>query len=213
MGDGNYESSAVPVAVINLEPVRKIVAGRLHNCALELDGDVRCWGYGLGGRLGDQQHRSRRAPIRVEGLAPAVAVAVGGGHGCALENDGRIGCWGANDFGQALAPAGDLPETPYFPELPEIVAMGLTQNSTCVADAAGRLACWGYGEQGQRAGSRTNLRWIRSLDGVHLIASGRSHHCALDGDNRLWCWGEGSSGQIGDGQRVDRQEPTLVEFH
>ena len=46
---------------------------------------------------------------------------------------------------------------------------------------------------------------------VALAAAGQST-CALTTSGERWCWGANDAGQLGDGTRVDRAMPTLVEI-
>ena len=53
LGNGNTESSNMPVPVAGLTNVDAIVAGGAHTCARRSDGTVWCWGANTAGQLGD----------------------------------------------------------------------------------------------------------------------------------------------------------------
>jgi len=77
-----------------------IVAGHLHSCAVESEGQVWCWGCGTWGEIGDGGWQNRYAPVRVVGLNHAIAVGTGRGFACALRSAGTVACWGTNSAGQ-----------------------------------------------------------------------------------------------------------------
>src|SRR5687767_7459950 len=54
LGDGTKTMSNVPVSVTDLsKPIVSIAAGIDHTCAIRSEGNVKCWGKNLYGRLGD----------------------------------------------------------------------------------------------------------------------------------------------------------------
>src|SRR5690606_13151996 len=88
-----------------LGPVRQIVAGGYHTCALLDQGRVRCWGANAHGQLGlghaEPPDPSRIPDGEVDLGGPAVHLAAGHDFTCALVEDGdAVRCWGKNDVGQ-----------------------------------------------------------------------------------------------------------------
>lgn len=70
------------------------------DCAVDLTGDVYCWGTGQYGNLGNGQWGSlvhAIIPVRAVSSERFRAVTSGGGHACALTRDDAAFCWG-NDF-------------------------------------------------------------------------------------------------------------------
>ena len=62
-----------------------------HACALDVQGELRCWGDDYSG----------------ESSPPAgsfVDVAAGSAHACALDDEAALVCWGSNSNGQANPP-------------------------------------------------------------------------------------------------------------
>jgi alpha-tubulin suppressor-like RCC1 family protein len=49
-----------------------------------------------------------------------------------------------------------------------------------------------------------------------IVELGVGHHaehlCAIARDDAVWCWGNNDSGQLGDGTKVDRLVPGLVQL-
>jgi len=71
-------------------------------CALDADGNVKCWGPNDSALLGtgaadDDLHP---VPTLVAGLPSIASVAVGFDFACALTRTGHVLCWGSNDWGQ-----------------------------------------------------------------------------------------------------------------
>ena len=85
-------------------------SGNGFNCALRVDGSVRCWGNNAFGRLGLGDTTTRGdAPGEMGAGLPtvdlgtgrtAIAVAAGSFHACALLDDGSVKCWGQNGSGR-----------------------------------------------------------------------------------------------------------------
>jgi alpha-tubulin suppressor-like RCC1 family protein len=93
-----------------------VAAGTAHTCAVLSDGTVKCWGQGVGGRLGDgtadvDAYQSL-VPVTVGGVTTATAaLSVGYTHSCVVVAGGSLSCWGSNLYGQlgnayALTPIG-----------------------------------------------------------------------------------------------------------
>lgn len=84
--------------------------GSFHTCAVLDDANVKCWGFGLYGRLGLGSEGSRGADPGQMGDALAAvdlgtgrtasAVAPGLSHTCAVLDNESVKCWGQNHRGQ-----------------------------------------------------------------------------------------------------------------
>jgi alpha-tubulin suppressor-like RCC1 family protein len=77
-----------------------VTAGAEHNCALDADGAVWCWGDNRYGQLGDGTLSDRSGAVMVLGLANVLTVEAGAQHTCAVRRDGAVLCWGRNHLGQ-----------------------------------------------------------------------------------------------------------------
>ncbi|WP_164019056.1 RCC1 domain-containing protein [Pyxidicoccus trucidator] len=81
----------------------QVVAGGAHTCALLDTGAIKCWGYGLDGRLGYGNTTTLSAPsastVNLDG-ATAYQLSAGGAHTCALLSTGKARCWGNGGNGQ-----------------------------------------------------------------------------------------------------------------
>jgi alpha-tubulin suppressor-like RCC1 family protein len=97
-------------------PVKQIVAGERHTCALLEGGKVRCWGmgetilgqvrltgngrlgYGNTEQIGDDETPEAAGDVDVGG--EVLELAAGYEHTCALLAGDAVRCWGSNDSGQ-----------------------------------------------------------------------------------------------------------------
>jgi len=82
--------------------------GYPHSCAINSDGNVRCWGYGARGELGTEStaaigHQTSEMGndfIITDIGGNAESLALGHHSTCAIREDGQVRCWGYNLFGQ-----------------------------------------------------------------------------------------------------------------
>ncbi|HEU0033343.1 MAG TPA: hypothetical protein VFQ53_22080 [Kofleriaceae bacterium] len=66
LGNGDVQSSPVPVPVTGLPAAARAVAiGYDHACALLVTNEIYCWGAGTRGQLGDGKQQSSLTPVRV----------------------------------------------------------------------------------------------------------------------------------------------------
>ena len=89
-----------PKPVEGTSEVLFVDAGWTHNCAMDINNNVLCWGDNANGELGDGKTESREAGARVSNLGSVVALAVGGNHTCVLVGGSTAMCWGSNIYGQ-----------------------------------------------------------------------------------------------------------------
>ncbi|MEM9516826.1 MAG: hypothetical protein AAGA42_18405, partial [Actinomycetota bacterium] len=157
----------------------ELALGTEHTCALSAQGEVKCWGLGLFGRLGygDTTDRGDN-PGEMGDNLPAVdlgtgrtatAIAVGEGHSCALLDTGDVKCWGFN-----LAGTLGIGDTMHRGDDPG--EMG--DNLPTVDLGTGRTAT--------------------------AIAAGSLHTCALLDNHEMKCWGGNPTGALGLGDTVER---------
>ena len=115
IGDGTSTHRNTPVMVKSEDGlgvlgdtylISAISAGDLHSLALDSNGNVWTWGYGLYGQLGIGTDTNRSIPVKVKGeggvgfLSDIIAIASGDFHSLALDSSGNLWVWGYNGEGQ-----------------------------------------------------------------------------------------------------------------
>jgi len=189
--------------------VLEIGMGAFHECALLVDGSVKCWGDNYHGQLGDGTTEDRAAPTLVTGLgAPATAISVGGQFTCALLETGAVKCWGVNingelgvgDFQDRSSPA------QVFGLESGVLDLSSAGNSTCAALVGGTIKCWGlknYGHVGEGMTSNEIPYDVTGFsDKAIAVSAGGFHNCALIEDGSVECWGFNPTGALGLGGRI-----------
>ena len=113
----NYGTTSNPMSTLdsivfaNTTGVRLMDARNNHTCALFNDDSLKCWGYGLYGRLGYGNARnlgtsgnslaSFSGSIDLGGESFSIAdVSAGYFHSCAISSSNEVKCWGRNHTGQ-----------------------------------------------------------------------------------------------------------------
>ncbi len=214
LGDGTKSMSNVPVSVTGLsDPVVSIATGIDHTCAILREGNVKCWGKNLYGRLGDGSNSlGSKAPVDVIDLdGTAVSITAGDEHTCVILGNGGVQCWGSNTSGQlGIDKNRNLSRTPEY-------AVDLTSGAsrisagyskTCVTMNDNKTRCWGWIGSSYFIDTPTE---INSLNNVTSIAAGAGHICAILQDGSVQCLGENTSGQLGNNSNAESLSPVQVK--
>lgn len=217
LGNGTSgTNAALPVAVDGVDDAVEVDAGRMHTCALHVDGTVSCWGHDVYGELGDQSTALiSTTPVQVVGITDAVAVAAGGFHTCVLHADGTVSCWGLDDAGQlGNGTTTDSSVPVAVAGLDGVIAIDAQGAHTCALQEGGTVSCWGENTYGQLGdGTTTDSAFPVTVTGITdaiEIGVGVDHTCALRSGGGVACWGWNSRGQLGDGTTTDSALPVDV---
>ncbi len=151
LGNGYItDKPTLPVVVAgrNSDAVRKqpIASGENHNCLINAEQQVYCWGNNDNGQLGDDSFEARlQATFKVQGLeTPILGLNAAGNNSCAVDDKGAAFCWGANEQGQ-------LGNGDYIDSIQAQAVLGLDSgvslispagNYSCALVNAG-VQCWG----------------------------------------------------------------------
>lgn len=156
-----------------------VAAGSEHTCALLDNGEVKCWGENVDGKLGlgDTESRGDESGEMGENLLAvdlgtnrtAAQIAVGDAHTCALLENGDVKCWGSGEEGG--------------------LGLGDTENR---GDDPG--------EMGDDLPPVDLGAGRTAVD----ITAGDSYTCAVLDNDELKCWGQNFSGQLGLGDTNHR---------
>lgn len=232
LGDDETPASIGDVAVGGRAVA--VSAGAAHTCVVLRSRDVRCWGWGFGGRLGyassdtigDDEAPASAGDVTVGG--PVVAVSAGGQHTCAVLTKGRLRCWGRGLHGRLGYASGvdvgdnETPASFGNVELEgKAMAVDAGGEHTCAVLTDQRLRCWGRGIFGQLGYGNEDTVGddetpgsagiVPVLELASAVSTGTTHSCALVGESFVRCWGEGTNGRLGyaDTDDVGDNEPAL----
>ncbi len=105
LGDGTNSTSYIPVkvdtsGVLKGKTIVFISSGSSHNCAIDSEGKVYCWGYNTFWQIGDGTNTDRLKPVKVDDKEVLhekfiVSVSCGEKQSCAVDVNGKVYCWGS----------------------------------------------------------------------------------------------------------------------
>ncbi len=168
IGDDELPSSVPPVSLGAGHTAKAISAGDGHTCAILDDDTVRCWGFGLDGRLGygavdnigDDEAPGASSPVNLGPGRTARAISAGGSHTCAVLDNGTVRCWGFGGNGRLgygkIADIGRSPDATPDTVGPVNLGDGRTATAitagfghTCAVLDNGTVRCWGFSGDGR----------------------------------------------------------------
>ena len=233
LGTGNTTEYHIPtlaqaVTDAGLNPLQSS-GGWYHNCVLNENGTVWCWG---GGPLGSPSVSQSYTPVEVvkaddSALTGVVKVSSGGPSVCALTELGTVYCWGGNSYGQ-LGDGTSTDKSYAVSVIKEdgqiltgIIRLAFGDFHVCALAENSTAWCWGRNYEGQLGnGTAGDIRTFAgevleedgsALTGAVRISSGAYHTCVVKSDGTVWCWGANGYGQLGDGTTTDRPFPVQVK--
>ncbi|MAV90582.1 MAG: hypothetical protein CL676_04120 [Bdellovibrionaceae bacterium] len=77
-----------------------VTSGNQHNCAVNLSGDIYCWGANTSGQLGNGTTTTSNSPSLISATGPFDNVFSSYNHTCGVKSNGLLTCWGNNANGQ-----------------------------------------------------------------------------------------------------------------
>lgn len=204
----SFPCSVTPGAVAGT--FAQISAGRDHTCAVDMAGDVWCWGRNMFGQLGNGTVSSAFAaqpnPTRVNaGATKFKEVGAGYFQTCALGTDNLVYCWGRT--GCSVNPDPQL-ATPKSVGTQTFKALSVGPHHACALTTTGTPMCWGKGSSGQLGDSNPNpVCAFAPQTAAHApavfnparIAAGGSSSCVGSAtgygvmDGSITCWGNPGS--------------------
>jgi alpha-tubulin suppressor-like RCC1 family protein len=183
-----------------------VAAGGEHTCAVNVDGEVYCWGRGENGQLGTGLKTNALTPRRTQSDAEFTAITVGDTHSCALEESGRVFCWGWNAFRQTGVELGDVPFPMEVQTNERFLSISAGGHHTCGVAIDLRVVCWGYNRWGQNGNDLKQITIPPAATSGGLrataVSAGADHTCAISVSGATYCWGSNSYGQLGVGSET-----------
>ena len=190
-------------------------------CAVTSRAEAWCWGAGPSGELGDGAlHPSAVSAVRVSGLVYATTITTGELFACAIDTHETeaVWCWGDGSLGTlGNGATGDSSVPVPIVLARPVLAIASGDRHACALARDGSVWCWGQNLRGQLgvppvSDFTSTPREVVGMGPVVALAAAGQSTCALSAAGERWCWGANDAGQLGDGTRVDRAMPTLVEI-
>jgi len=206
---------------------KNLATGYSHNCAIQKNQTISCWGSNQYGQLGSEQYDfyEYNSPLYdvdlPQGTVP-ISVTAGEYFTCAILSGSStdVYCWGRGEYGR-LGNGDDSDSS--IPEdkvelpggaYPVDVSSGFQHS--CLVSQDGDVYCWGSNSHGQlgngTSGGYSSTAGIVNGPNVDYtsVAVGEHHSCALTTEDDLYCWGNNGQGQLGDGTWSSSATPVLV---
>lgn len=212
------------------KPVRHVVVGREHACALLDSEEIACAGYLLAYTpvWDDASAPGQAGMAIVPGVMGVAQMSESTAHVCVLKKDGSVLCWGRDTFGQlgrgAFGTYSLAPAVVTLPSPAKSIAAG--HNHTCALLTNETVWCWGRNEStttsgsGYTKGARRPRGMVGALpDGsvdsavatprkigglpdepLVSVVAGYDHSCALTAGGAVYCWGGNAHGELGRGK-------------
>ncbi|MGN6391520.1 MAG: RCC1 domain-containing protein [Gemmatimonadales bacterium] len=174
LGDGSTVTPRKrPSPVAGGLEFRQLDVGSVHTCAVTVDYQAYCWGYGRSGQLGDGKTLLRFTPRAVMTKVRFRRVAAGSGFSCAETPTSQTYCWGDNEFGQV----GDGTTIRRLTPVPvagglRFAQVGAGGWNACGKTSAGVGYCWGENDGGELGDGTTTDRYVPTLIAAPVSADG-----------------------------------------
>lgn len=210
-----FEALAVDVPRVNEDS--KLAAGAYHNCAINEDDHVYCWGNNDHGQSAMGLAGTIRTPTLQQDLGRSSHVAGGESHTCAITSDSNVWCWGDNREGQlGVDPARDSESrVPVDTGVDDATGITAGRGHTC-AISRDEVLCWGSNQFGQLGDgvplSRSVPYGVPTGHRFEYVEVGGTHACGLADGGKVFCWGSGNLGALGLGPVPWASSPTEVPF-
>jgi alpha-tubulin suppressor-like RCC1 family protein len=176
-----------------------LTAGLDHTCAIDMAGNMYCWGRGDEGQIGVDPLTTRcvsntiycqKTPAKVINVAPMIAVGAGAFHTCSSTGP-QAYCWGKNNTSQyGDSSLGPSTRPKLIVERAGATAFDGGMGHNCSV-AAGVLYCSGQNNEGQVGNMSVVLQpmAVPVMNNVAQFSLGNATSCAVDTGNKLYCWG------------------------
>ena len=138
------------------------------SCALAINGNAYCWGYGFNGQIGNGDNANVNMPTPVAlpiGVNSFSTLSTNANFACAIANTGIVYCWGdGSSNGQIGNGANVSVNVPTAVVMPSgVTSFGYISTNASFScaiaasgDNAGSTYCWGIGASGQIGNGANN---------------------------------------------------------
>ena len=202
-----------------------------HNCAIQKNQTLRCWGSNGRGQLGNQlyDYNAYSTPlydVDLPQFVVPIAVSAAEGYTCTIVETpniympNEVYCWGSGDngkLGNGNLSDSDVPgEKVAIPADANAISISSGNSHSCLVSDDGDAYCWGSNNHGQLGGGNQGgySSTPSIVEGVDVdfvsVSVGNGHSCAITSEGALYCWGNNWDGQLGDGTWENSDSPVEV---
>jgi alpha-tubulin suppressor-like RCC1 family protein len=157
---------------------RLVATGSVNTCAVDLRGELYCWGSRYGPTFEHMEERTAGVPIHLIGAPAFSTLTVGVANICGLDASGTAWCWSR------------VPERVDTPL--RFASLSAGDRATCGAEAGGDLHCWGKFHpltvSDRLPPANTGIHRVARGEQFRDIATGWEYACGITLDGRLLCW-------------------------
>ena len=177
----------------------EVVTGTSSTCALNMEGEIYCWGWDAYGQLGNGDNDvswtydddGMDSPSLVDLPENTSAISISSSesqHKCAILDNSETVCWGRNNYGQ----------------------LGADWKCSDDWDACTETDEW---DADQVAGtSYPQVVDFPENKSAISIDAGKEFTCAITEDHSIYCWGKNNYGQLGRGNNNNLDSPGLTQL-
>ena len=219
LGDKTFVTKTVPTLVEMKDnpanPSENVISSvslaNNHTCAINVLGNLYCWGKNNFGQLGNGDWNNHNTPTNVKVfddggrvLNNVIQVSLGGDHNCAVDYRNKLYCWGGNSSGQIgngdannQNPARNVSQLKNLYDVVYVSAGrgfydgGQYYSHTCAIKKNGDLYCWGKNNYKQVGNGTENDQYnpTKVLENIKQVRLSKIHACAIANDNIEHLWG------------------------
>ena len=206
-GERSLQPHPVRVEALHGKGVVQLAAAKFHSCAVDQDGNLWTWGWGLGGRLGHADshiHSGSRAVIAPRlvtslGRRRVASIAAAKHHTLVCTTSGEVFSFGSNKYSQLGYSGVDTqPEPRRVSSLRcRIVAVAAANKHSAAVSSTGEVFTWGGNALGQLgygtvdSASSGVPRVVEALKGRRAmsVAAAKRHTLVLTADGEVFTFG------------------------
>ena len=204
----SYDTVGAPMRPLSFV---QIGAGQTASCALNVTGDVYCWGQNVEGELGNAMNNSQDkfVPVGVVGGVTFGKLFVGAISSCGIAITGDTYCWGgdaAGEIGDGLDTSqGDVFTPHKVVGNHQFITLAIGAQHVCGITSTDETWCWGYNGSGQLTDvspvgiDMYTATPVRLALAFSEIAAGGDTTCGTTTAGDTYCWGDNTYGQLGTG--------------
>ena len=154
LGIGSHTDACEPTKISSPYNDWVDIGAGIHSaCGLRANGDIYCWGRGVGGRLGNGALTEQTSPVKVLGGHNFDHLAVGYDTACGITTSGQAHCWGMEWHGRLGngVHAWNPQSTPVAVAggISDFTDIALGSETGCAKRSNDCIFCWGLNDYNQ----------------------------------------------------------------